>query len=219
MLRKDQKGFTLIEIMIVIAIIGILAAIAVPQFLAYRIKSSNSKGIAQINLLKTAEVTCQTGISCYGITPAAITTLNAAVGGSGNGTIYGGPQAASSANGAGLMITGTHPLSGSTVGVEYDLATNTIMVANTNAGNANNLSYQGIAFNINGDTVYSINANTDSLIYWVRNSLWQNTGVIPVGGGPGATFPAVIIPAVNDTGDEFNGAAGGGLPTGIWTAL
>ena len=39
--NKDEKGFTLIELMIVIAIIGILSAIAIPNFLSYRRKGAD----------------------------------------------------------------------------------------------------------------------------------------------------------------------------------
>jgi type IV pilus assembly protein PilA len=81
---KGQKGFTLIELMIVVAIIGILAAIAIPNFLQYQMKGRQSEAKVNLGAIKTSEIAFQAEKSCYlGIpfppagvaTPAASTKI------------------------------------------------------------------------------------------------------------------------------------------------
>ncbi|MEC7306126.1 pilin [Vibrio crassostreae] len=92
--RTNQKGFTLIELMIVVAIIGVLSAIAVPAYKDYVSKSEASSALATLKSLQTpAELTFQeegalsSAISALGVSSGSNTLGTLSISNVGSSTV------------------------------------------------------------------------------------------------------------------------------------
>ncbi len=68
----DKKGFTLIELMIVVAIIGILAAVAIPNFLGMRKKAYNSAAQSEASNARLAQESYYTDYDTYATSVAGM---------------------------------------------------------------------------------------------------------------------------------------------------
>ena len=70
-MRQDQKGFSLIELLVVVAIILIIAAIAIPNFMRARMSAHESSAAASLRTINTAEMSYATTYPTVGFTALA----------------------------------------------------------------------------------------------------------------------------------------------------
>ena len=176
-LRVNQKGFTLIELMIVIAIIGILAAIAIPQFANYRMKSYNSSGQSDVRNLATSQAAFFSDWQVFGgsdWTAAAPILVWAGHAGGVAANVLKGPVG-NPAGGAFVPgITASVGVPVANQGTQIALGNNVYLVSHTNAaaaGIAANTTFTGATKHTNGDMYFAVDSDVTAVYFaQVQNS-------------------------------------------------
>lgn len=160
------KGFSLIELLIVVTIIGILASIAIPQFSAYRQRAFNAVVLSDLNNLQKSQGSMATDWQEFGLT----TDTGVMVGSHGNGVILQGPW------------LNQYGIAGVKSFLKISLSSKVSLLANTDA--ATGRSFILLAKHLHGTRIYGVDSD-------VTGTYFQSSMVGLSLSGTGVNAPSV----------------------------